>query len=81
MRTTLEILRGLVLGGLVAAICAGLYRLIEWQAADYDAHSRGLWEGVLVVVVGNAGTSIAQGIMKRRRSRRERTEHGAPDAS
>lgn len=66
MKGVLWVIKALVLGALIALIAGGVYRFIEWRAADTDPHDRGLWEGVVIVFVFNSGYDIARKILNRK---------------
>lgn len=61
----------LLIGMAICVAVAVLYHLIEYIAADYGAHERGIWEGALTVLVLDRGYVFHRRVMRRLDDREE----------
>lgn len=59
-----------VFGGLIAVVAGVAYHVLEWLLKNCDGQTRGMWEGMMVVVVYQAGANLAKRIVDKRRAKR-----------
>jgi hypothetical protein len=70
------VIRGVLpfaLGVAILLVTVGFYRVLEALLVNIPDYDRGLWEGVVLVLVMNGGNAIATGILRRVNARKERT--------